>query len=122
MNETLVKKIDLGDERYLEIHDTSRKIAADTFWVSMEARLTVEITESLFSSEAADVDAIRKALGERETFEYRGEQNFVGDGEKDATFERLLETFESNTLPYLARPDFPEKFILKRFRESVAGR
>ena len=125
MKETLVKKLDLGNDHQLEIHDTSRMIAADTFLVSMEARLTVTIADSLFSPESpatASGDEIRKELGESDTFEYRAEQNFIFEHEKEETFERMLAAFEKNTLPYLARPDFPGKFILKRYRECITNR
>lgn len=122
MTDTLVKKIDLENNHQLEIHDTSRRIGSDTLWVSMEARLTVKIVDSLFSPESlavAGAEEIRKELGDSETFEYRAEQNFVADHEREATFDRLFTTFEKNTLPYLSRPDFPEKFILKRYRDSI---
>lgn len=125
MKENLVKKLDLGNNHRLEIHDTSRLIAADTFLVSMEARLSVTIVDALFSPESlafASGDEIRRELGKSDTYEYRAEQNFISEHEKERIFDRMLLAFEKNTLPYLSRPDFPEKFILKRYRECVAGR
>ncbi len=118
MEEQSVKTLDLDNGHQLEILDVSRKIADDTFLVVMVARLTVPVCESLFT-QAVDLGDMIAVLGKERTFEYRLEQNFIRDNEKDETFGRMLDTFVGNTLSYLSKPGFPEKFILKEYRENA---
>lgn len=118
MEEQSVKTLDLDNGYKLEILDASRRIAEDTFLVTMVARLKVRVCESLFT-QAVDMDDMIAVLGEERTFEYRLEQNFIRDNEKDEMFGRMLDTFVGNTLPYLSKPGFPEKFIMKEYREKA---
>ena len=116
MEERSVRKLELDNGQQLEILDASRRIAADTFLVVMVARLKVAVCEAAFSG-AVEVSDMVAVLGDERTFEYRQEQNFVPEAGKDAMFDSMLDTFTANTLPYLSKPAFPEKFLMKEYRE-----
>ncbi|MBW1759755.1 MAG: hypothetical protein JRI88_05495 [Deltaproteobacteria bacterium] len=121
MKETLVKTIDLENNRKLTIYDVSRKVGADTWLVTMIARVEILINELLFNKEdrsSIDLDKIRKALGEKVCFELKIDRNFINEAKKDKVFNGLCDVFLANTLSYLSHPDFPKKFVLKKFKES----
>lgn len=116
-----VRTLDLENGHQLEILDASRKVAADTFLVAMIARLKVAVRESLVSG-GVDLEDMVAVLGKERTFEYRLEHNFVPEKERETMFAKMLDTFVGNTLPYLSKPGFPEKFLLKEYRDLVKKR
>lgn len=120
MKETLVKTIDLENNRKLTIYDASRKVGADTWLVTMIARVEILINESLFNPEdlsSVNLDEIKKALGESICFEAKTDRNFINEAQKNTVFNGLCDVFLTNTRSYLSHPDFAKKFVLKKFKD-----
>ncbi|MFO7748794.1 MAG: hypothetical protein R6V54_01740 [Desulfobacteraceae bacterium] len=121
MEEELVKKETLGNGEILEIFDCSRKISEDAFLVKMKARITVPVREELFSREGAawgSFQEIVNKVGPSVAFEYTGERNFIMNPDRETVFQALVDTFFENMVPYLSKPGFPEKLVLKRYKEA----
>jgi len=121
MEEELVKKETLGNGETLDIFDCSRKISEDAFLVKMTARITVQVKEELFSREAltrASFQDMVKKTGPSVAFEYNAERNFIMKPDKEAVFQNLVDTFFDTMVPYLSKPGFPEKLVLKRYKEA----
>ena len=70
-------------------------------------------TISDFKSE--DIIAV---LGDAATYEYRIERNFIMAKAKDEVFEALVKTFLDNLGQYVAKPNFPGKFVLKEYKDQ----
>lgn len=121
-NNKIVKTIELENGLTLEIRDESRKIGADAYVVIMGARIEIQVQKDLFASQVvsdkkfADIRAI---LGDDILYEYKSERNMIMAKEKDVVFESQVDTFVKNMVPYISRSIFPEKMILKEYRERV---
>ncbi len=122
MPEEVYKTIELENKHTLQILDRSRMIGKDAFLVKMAARLEISITPDLFSLPLPDgvsVEKIIAVLGEQTAWEYEVERNFIKDKDKDAVFNSLVKTFLENLEPYVSKPHFPEKFIIKEFQDKT---
>ena len=122
MNNKIFKTIELENGLTLEIRDESRKIGADAYVVIMGARMEIKVQKDLFVVQAVSdtkfVD-ILEILGDDILYEYKSERNMIMAKEKDAVFESQVNTFVKNMVPYISKPIFPEKMILKEYRERV---
>jgi len=121
-NNKIVKTIKLENGLTLEICDESRKIGADAYVVIMGGRMEIQIQKKLFVAQPvsderfADILAI---LGDEILYEYKSERNMIMAKEKDVVFESQVDTFVKNMVPYISKSIFPEKMILKEYRERV---
>ena len=121
MEEKIVKTIPLGNDLTLELLDLSKKISQDAFKVEMTARLVIPITSSLFPAESLTRDSLENIiskLGPTVTFEHKKERNFIMATDKDKVFDHLVDTFMGTLFPYVSKPYFPEKYILKEYRDK----
>ena len=119
------KRIELENSHCLEIFDDSRKIGADAYVVIMTAKMEIPVKKELFSTEDVSDDMfedIVTTLGSPIVYEYRLERNMIMAREKDEVLERLVATFLDNTGQYVAKPQFPEKLVLKEYRERIEKR
>ncbi len=122
MNDKIFRTIELENNQTLEICDESRKIAADACVVIMVARIKIQIQRDLFEAqEISDTQFtdIMEILGDEILYEYNNERNMIMAKEKDQVFEVLVETFLKNMVPYISKSIFPEKMILKEYRERI---
>jgi hypothetical protein len=121
MKMQLVKTIDLENSMQLNIFDCSRKVAGDRWMVTMIARIEIPVTEVLVQAghqKKESVDEIIKVLGEQVLFEQKRERIFVDEKEKAHTFEEVCDIFLNSTLTYLSSKEFPQRYVLKKFREK----
>ena len=84
--------------------------------------MEIQIQKKLFVAQPvsderfADILAI---LGDEILYEYKSERNMIMAKEKEKVFESQVDTFLKNMVPYISKPIFPEKMILKEYRERV---
>ncbi|WP_022667212.1 hypothetical protein [Desulfospira joergensenii] len=122
MKENIVKTIALENNHDLVIHDLSRKIGEDAWVVIMAARMEIPVNRDLFKTQSLtprEADDIVETLGDHIVYEYRIERNMIMDRDKEEVLENLVETFFANTGQYVAKPQFPEKLVLKEYRERI---
>jgi hypothetical protein len=122
MNNTIFKTIELENGFTLEIRDESRKIGADAYVVIMGARMAIQVQKDLFVAQTVSDKKfadIREILGDDILYEYKSERNMIMAKEKDVVFESQVDTFVKNMVPYISKLIFPEKMILKEYRERV---
>ena len=122
MEDNLIKTIDLENGLKLKLFDASRKLVGDRWLVSLIARIEMPINDLLLKKDGApllNVDEIRKALGEKLLFEQKREKIFIDDKEKDEVMKGMQDLFLSSSLSYFSHPDFPQKYILKKFNEKI---
>jgi hypothetical protein len=124
MEEKLIDTIKLENGLTLEIRDRSRRVAGDTWLVSFEARIDVEVKSQYFEGQDAanpPLDAIQKAVGDKVTYSCEKSQTFVAETEKDEVFEGLKEGFLTTTLPYFSSANFPRNIILSKYRAAQSS-
>lgn len=122
MDENIVKTLKLENGHTLKIFDTSRRISSDAYLVKMKASVDIDIYPELFTEPLPDdltCDLIQAELGREVTYEYEVERNFILEHEKDALFDSLVKTFLDNLGQYVAKPVFPEKFVIKLYQDRV---
>ena len=122
MEDNLIKTIDLENGLKLKLFDASRKLVGDRWLVSLIARIEMPINELLLKKDVStllNVDEVRKALGEKLLFEQKREKIFIDDKEKDEVMKGIQDLFLSSSLSYFSHPDFPQKYILKKFNEKI---
>ncbi len=117
----LIKTIDLENGMQLNIFDGSRKLAGDRWLVTMIARIEIPVSEVLIQDgqqSKESVDEIIKVLGEKVLFEQKRERIFVIETEKETIFEEVYDMFLNSTLTYLSKKKFPQRYVLKKYREE----
>jgi uncharacterized protein YrrD len=121
-NNKIVKTIELENGLTLEICDESRKIGADAYVVIMKARMEIQIQKHRFADQPVSDETfadILAVLGDDIRYEYKSERNMIMAVEKDMVFENQVDTFVKNMVPYISKSIFPEKMILKEYRQRV---
>ena len=114
------KRLELENNHTLEIFDDSRKIGDDAYVVIMTAKMEIAVEKSLFSGDVqAEFDQILETLGSPVVYSYRLERNMIMDHEKDEVLEHLVAGFLENMGQYIAKPQFPEKLVLKEYRDRI---
>jgi hypothetical protein len=122
MNDNPMETRQLSNGTTLKLYDASRRQGADRWIVAMEARLDIPVNEDCLSPDSKDgltLASVRDALGPRVVFLSRRERVFVPDDEKDDILTLLREEFCANAVPYLSRPAFPSRFIIKQYQEVL---
>jgi len=119
MEQSLMKRMELGNGLKLDFYDISRKLAGDRWYVGMIARIDVPLSELLLTSQQFSnysVEEIRNALGETVRFQEKRERHYIDEQEKDALLQIIMDSFIKTTLNYFSHPDFSEKYVLKEFK------
>jgi len=70
-------------------------------------------------SRTVGFDQVKAVLGDRVVFRKETTRCFVDDHSRETTRDDLCDSLVKSLEPYLSRPDFPEKFILKEYGDSV---
>jgi hypothetical protein len=122
MEEIIIKTIKLENGHTLIISDLSRKISEDACVVIMRASMDIKIAKELFGeSPLSDFkfQDILHVLGDKVVYEYKIERNFIMDSDKDEILDKIVETYLKNMGQYVAKPDFPGKFVLKEYKNRL---
>lgn len=121
MEEKSIKSIPLANDLSLELLDLTRDISVDACQVTMVARLDIPVKASLFSEETlkeVSLEQILSKVGPITTFEHRKERNFIMAEDKNKVFAHLVDTFMETLMPYVSKPSFPEKYVLKCYKDK----
>ena len=141
MEEKLIKTVELENGLALEVFDASRKIAdkgefqagadpkasrtveGDIWMVSIVGKINVPVEKAYFKDSGSSVmthEAVIEILGETVPYEKRVERHLVHESEKDQIFTQALDEFMNGLVRYMAHPEFPKKFIYKRYEEETS--
>jgi len=120
MEEKLVETMELDNGLTLEICDCSRPVAGDRWLIFFVARIKVPVESGFFDEKSAGIslDVVRSLVGRHAAYVHQKKSHFVGEKERDREFKKLKDDFLETNLGYLASPGFPNKMIMKAYRES----
>lgn len=113
-SENIIRECNLADGVRAVIHDVSSHYYGGYYHVRLQITAEVPLCSDWFDSVAEHEDAIRR-LGSTVCFKRTLEKMAVPATEIDAVRSSLLESFETNVLTYLFRPDFPSRFVLSEY-------
>jgi len=114
----LVEETPLSNGLVMQVWDGSRTIASDT--TKVELRITIPVTVAKeFFSDLGQFQRVVEVFGPEIVYEYTKERTFVKTPASSKVFDGLLEDFRRDSLPYLSRPNFPERFALSKLRDIL---
>jgi len=120
MDEILIDSVELDNNQTLTIVDMSKKISDVAYQVAMEARIKVVVEQSLFPGDELGTipfEDVLEKVGDHVLFCHRTERNFVMADDREAIFKKIVDTFNANIVPYISKPQFPVKLVLKEYRK-----
>lgn len=118
--EKLVDSLKLKNGLKLKLYDGSRKLAGDRWLVTFIARIEIPVKKfwrPKTQSSEISLQEIRRQVNDTVIFEKKMERHFIDKKEKDDIFIRLKDSFLNSGMNYLSNPEFPEKFIMKKYKE-----
>ena len=113
-----IRAYDLTDGLRAVIRDETSHYYGGYFHVTLRVEADVPLSAAWFESPALFEDACGR-LGSTIRFYRTLEKMAVPAEEVDAVRSSLLESFESNVLTYMSRPDFPSRFALSEYGKAV---
>lgn len=122
MTKYLVEQIRLENGLVLNLYNASKKIAGDRWQVVCIAGLDVPVDASAGEALAAEgflPEEVRNALGNPVVFEKVLERNFVDEAEAERVRSDLFASMTRSLLPYVSRPEFPARFLIRRYQEFL---
>ena len=116
--EKLLSRHPLDNGLILEFWDLSRPMAGDRWLVVLEARIAIPVGAATLPPDLKAQEAeISRALGPEIVFSQRDERTFIAADEYPATLKEIEARLLTLAPSYLGHPEFPGRFIQKRFAE-----
>lgn len=117
-SEKVITECELVDGVRAIVSDASRHYFGGYYHVRLQISAEVPLRKNWFDTEPEYEDAVRR-LGETVRFNRTLEKMAVPADEVDAVRSSLLDSFESNVLTYMSRPDFPVRFALSEYKKAI---
>jgi hypothetical protein len=121
-DKTIIKMLDLENNLCVKIYDGSKKLIGDRYQVIMDIEIEIPITHSVLENDhqlLSDIKNLKSLLGDKVMFKKTRDKIFVDEKEKDNLLNTMIDSFVKDIIPYLSRPDFPVKFINKKYQEKL---
>jgi len=119
--DNVIRTCTLGGGIPATLCDLTRHYFGGYYHVRIRVSADVPVSAGAFADSAEHLDAVRR-LGTTVHFGRTLEKMAVPDSEIDAVRLHLLESFESNVLPYLLRADFADSFVVSEYRKALKSR
>ncbi len=114
----LVEETALPNGLVMQVWDASRAIASDTTKVELRITIPVTVTKEQFS-DPGHFQRVVEVFGPEILYERSKERAFVSTPGSGKVFDKLLEDFRRDSLPYLSRTDFPARFAQSKLRDIL---
>lgn len=104
----------------LKLYDGSRKIAGDRWQVACIAAVEVPVDypdAEILSAAGVNRDDLKGIFGDAVVFEKVMERNFIDENDLKTMVDGLLQSMSKSLVPYLSRPEFPGRFLIRKYRE-----
>ena len=121
----LFEMIKLKNGLALQMFYKSTHTAGDRYRVTFEARINVEVLPDYFTyADLSDFsfEDVRAILGNKTTYSYQKERNFIAEGQKTSVLETMKTDFLGTNLDYLSSKQFPYRLIKKNYLDALKKR
>jgi len=126
--EPLLKELTLDNGIVLEVTDESSNYYADFWNLKVVIKGTVKVApdylQAIIPTNPYEQEA-KVALGYEVPYHRELTRIGVREAEKEATMQKLLGSFEENSLPYLEHSSFPKKMVRsswKKLADEIKGK
>ncbi len=116
--DNLIKTCLLGGGIPADITDATSHYFGGYYHVIIRISADIPVIRAAFESDDEYQDAVRR-LGETVRFTRDLEKMAVPAGEIVAVRNHLLDSFDTNVLPYLSRGDFADNFVRSEYRQLL---
>jgi hypothetical protein len=121
--DNLIRSICLENGLIISFYDESRKIAGDRWQVTLTARIKILPGQVQFTRMDPEKRfEIVQEVGDHIYYEKKLIRNFVEEKQKEETVTVLYESFLQITRPYFSHRQFAERFVLKKYADSLEKR
>ncbi|MCF8069211.1 MAG: hypothetical protein K9L30_11560 [Desulfobacterales bacterium] len=116
-----LKTIKLDNGLNINIIDESKEMVGDRWKISVVVKIDIPVEDHMPDKNLPDVSPaeLKKVIGDTVIFEKKQERIFVDDREKDGVISGLIDSFEKEILGYVSSPNFPKRFIVKHYNETL---
>ena len=111
----VIETIQLSNSVKITITNISIAIALDT--KKIEIVFSVSSVTDFTGFPQDLIQEAKDLLGENIVLKYHKVRPFVKDIDAENIIETLVTDFKLNTLPYIAKPNFPQKLTLKQYKD-----
>jgi hypothetical protein len=119
----IIERQQLENGIELLLYDRSRVTAGDRWQVELICEAHIPIAESFWELVAEEEDQllpdIRKMLGDQLVFVAIKQRNFIDAEERETVLQDMVQQVHSIMLVYLKKPQFPQKFFKKQYRDAL---
>jgi hypothetical protein len=125
MSDNILTTLELENGLSMVCLDRCRKIAADRWFVEIVVRIDIPVEKKWFDPSVVDgavFENIRQIVGDTVVFENTNERNFVSDDVKPGLVDDICARTVAMSRQYYSHPDFPSRYILKCYRETMQHR
>jgi hypothetical protein len=116
----LFETMELANGLKIYFYDCSREAVADRWQVQLRIKIPMEVRQAYFQHHQNPAEAFEtftSSAGKTLYLELERVRNFIGGREVAATLEAFKAEFIQTNLNYIAGPNFPAKYILRRYTE-----
>lgn len=116
-SENIIRECILSDGLIAVVHDVTSHYYGGYYHVRLQVTAEVPLRSNWFGSESEYADAHNR-LGSMVVFKRTLEKMAVPATDVDVVKSGLVESFETNVLPYLSRSDFSSRFVLSEYEKA----
>ena len=119
--ENVIKTCTLGSGVQATLSDLTSHYFGGYYHVRIQVSAAIPICADAFADTSEYQDAVKR-LGHFVSFSRTLEKMAVPDSEIEVVRQHLLESFDTNVLPYLLREDFADSFVQSEYRKALKSR
>jgi hypothetical protein len=121
-NSASLAELQLANGLTIHFEDRSRPTPGAHLQVILAISIPLRVTEVLAADSGVPAARVAAVLGDTLTYSTEKVRNFVPEDLVAQNLEQMREEFLRSNLAYLERPEFPGRFLMKKYREVLAER
>ena len=125
MEGKILKQVKLQNDLTVTMIDRSKKLIGDRYQVILHAEMKIPIRQEIIQSDehlGSCMTELQRLFGDHVLFSQKREKTFVDEKDKESLLRTMIESFMNDMIPYLSRPDFPVRFINKKYTDKLNER
>lgn len=125
MEDKILKQVKLQNDLTVTMIDRSKKLIGDRYQVILHAEMKIPIRQEIIQADehlGSCMADLQRLFGDHVLFFQKREKTFVDENDKESLLSAMIESFITDMIPYLSRPDFSVRFINKQYADKLKER